>query len=226
MNGSYNTIPKYHVAVDCVVFGYEDSELKVLLAHRRFEHSKGEWSLVGGWIRDKENAEEASKRILAEVTGLKNIFMEQVKVFSALNRDPGGRVISIVYYAMINIVKHDKKLVDKNGAQWWPFQSRPNLIFDHNEMVQEAHLKLKNKAGYDLIGKDLLPKKFTLLEVRNLYNAVFQMEFDPGNFRKKILSLNVLERLTTKNTKDSRKGAYYYSFGDKKENVIKERIVK
>ena len=225
-NKSEYKFPKHHVAVDCVVFGYTDGDLKILLAHRRFEHSRGEWSLLGGWLLDKETVEEASQRILFEITGLKDIYLEQVQIFSRLDRDPGGRVISIVFYAMIRIDQHDQELVDRFGAKWWSFSNKPLLIFDHDEMVKGAHEKLKQKASYELIGQDFLPDKFTILELRSLYEAIYQQSFDPGNFRKKILSLKALKRLNHKNTTHSKKGAFYFKFANGSSNIIRERIVK
>ncbi len=218
--------PKHHVAVDCIIFGYEDDELKLLLSHRRFQPAQGEWSLMGGWVQKDETAEKAAERVLLQITGLKDIYLEQVHVFSDPERDPGGRVISVAYYAMIRIDKHDKDLVKEHGAVWWTFSKKPGLIFDHDMMVEHAHEKLKQKASYTLIGENLLPERFTILQLRTLYEAIFQRKFDPGNFRKKILSLKVLEKLEDKNTTDSKKGAFYYRFKMHSQEFIHERIVK
>lgn len=218
--------PKHYVAVDCVIFGYENEKLKLLLARRGFQPAKGEWSLMGGWVHDDETVEEAAERVLFQITGLKDIYLEQVQVFSDPERDPGGRVISVIFYAMIRIDKHDKDLVNENGAVWWTFSEIPDLVFDHNQMVKIAHEKLKQKASYSLIGESLLPGKFTILQLRSLYEAIFQRQFDPGNFRKKILSLRMLERLNHKNTTDSKKGAFYYRFKKHNDKFINERIVK
>jgi 8-oxo-dGTP diphosphatase len=226
MSVSHYNYPKYYVAVDCIIFGYENEELKILLSHRRFQPAFGEWSLMGGWVREGETVEKAAERILFQITGLKDIYLEQVQVFSEPGRDPGGRVISVAFYAMIRIDRHDKKLVKEHGAEWWPIDQKPKLIFDHNEMVEIGHEKLKMKAGSELIGKDLLPSKFTILQLRALYEAIFQRSFDPGNIRKKILSLKLLERLNEKNTTDSKKGAYYYRFKKPTESLSDERVIK
>jgi len=214
------------VAVDCIIFGYEDDELKLLLSPRRFQPAQGEWSLMGGWVQNNETVEKAAERVLYQITGLKDIYLEQVHVFSNPERDPGGRVISVVFYAMIRIDRHDKDLLKEHGAVWWTFSEKPDLIFDHDQMVEYAHEKLKLKAGYSLIGENLLPEKFTILQLRTLYEAIFQRKFDPGNFRKKILSLKVLEKLKDKNTTASKKGAFYYRFKKHPEEFIHERIVK
>jgi 8-oxo-dGTP diphosphatase len=218
--------PKHLVAVDCIIFGYEYDELKILLSQRRFQPAQGEWSLMGGWVKENETVEKAAERVLYQITGLKDIYLEQVHVFSRPDRDPGGRVISVFFFAMIRTDKHDKDLVREHGAVWWTFSEKPDLIFDHNQMVEYAHEKLKLKAGYSLIGENLLPEKFTILQLRNLYEAIFQRKFDPGNFRKKILSLKVLEKLKDKDTSASKKGAFYYRFKKHPEELIHERIVK
>ncbi len=179
---SHYNYPKYHVAVDCIIFGYENEELKLLLSRRRFQPAHGELSLMGGWVQEEETVEKAAERILFQVTGLKDIYLEQVQVFSQPERDPGGRVISVTFYAMIRIDKHDKDLVKEHGAKWWSINKKPELVFDHNQMVEISHDKLKMKASYDLIGKNLLPSKFTILQLRTLYEAIFQRSFDPGNY--------------------------------------------
>lgn len=225
MRSIYQVLDKHWVAVDNVVFGYEKEQLKLLLFKRTIEPAKGEWSLVGGWIKPDESAEDATYRVLTSITGLKDIFMEQVSVFSKPNRDPGGRVISIVFYALIDIQAHNNQLVDKYGAKWLPVNQLPDLIFDHNEMVQQALEKLRMKASRDLVGRDLLPDEFTLTQLRRLYNSIFMKEFDPGNFRKKILSLNATVRLDKKSSLESKKGAYYYRFKDKKEWDFTDRII-
>lgn len=203
---------KQLVSVDCIIFGYEEGDLKLLVFNRKIEPSIGGLSLVGGWVNDDESVEDAARNVLLRVTGLTDIFMEQVHTFSAVDRDPGGRVISIAFYALIRLDEHDRKQVETFGASWISIKKLPNLIFDHNEMVSMALEKVRVKASYELIGKELLPEKFTILQLRYLYNAIFSREFDPGNFRKKVLSLKVLERLNSKNTTESRKGAYYYKF--------------
>jgi len=208
----YEQHPKHFVAVDCSIFGYEEGELKLLLYPRGFEPARGKWSLMGGFVQDNESLEEAARRILLQTTGLHDIFLEQASAHSNPNRDPGARVISINFVALIRIDIHDKELVRESGAHWWPITKLPVLIFDHEEMILQALSLLQQKAGINLIGKELLPVQFTLLQLKNLYEAIYQKSFDPGNFRKKVLSLNMLERLNKKNTTESKKGAFYYRF--------------
>lgn len=221
----YSEYPKFHVAVDCVIFGYEE-ELKLLLYPRIFEPLKGKWSLVGGFVRENENMDEAALRVLKARVGLENIYLEQVGGFSGIDRDPGGRVISMTYYALIRIDEHDKDLVKDFGAVWWPVTNLPQLAFDHKEMVNLGLERLQKKASIDLVGKELLPEKFTLTQLNNLYNAIYQKQFDAGNFRKKLSSLNVLEKLKIKDTSSSKRGAFYYRFKKSSNNHDINRIVK
>lgn len=222
----YNKAYAHLVAVDCVIFGYEEGVLKLLLFKRQIEPQKGNWSLVGGWVNPDESVEQAARRVLHKITGLDDIYQDQVRLFSKPNRDPGGRVMSAVFYALIDIKEHDKKRVDKFGASWWPIKQLPNLIFDHQEMVAESLEKLRHKAAHYLVGRDLLPNEFTITQLRSLYDSIFMKTFDPGNFRKKILSLKALSRLEKKDTTESKKGAYYYRFKNKDDASISDRIVK
>ena len=222
----YKQHPKHYIAVDCSIFGYEDGELKLLLYPRGFEPSIGKWSLMGGFVQENESVEEAAGRVLLQTTGLKDIFLEQVTAFSKPDRDPGARVISITFVALIRIDIHDKDLVRESGAHWWPVTKLPSLIFDHEVMIQSALALLQQRASIGLIGNELLPDMFTLMQLRNLYEAIFQKSFDPGNFRKKVLSIDLLERLNVKNTTESKKGAFYYQFKSGDTGLRSERIVK
>ena len=222
----YKKHPKHYVAVDCSIFGYEEGELKLLLYPRGFEPARGKWSLMGGFVGEKESLEEAARRVLLQTTGMHDIFLEQATAFSKPDRDPGARVISMTFVALIRIDMHDKELVRETGAQWWPVTKLPELIFDHDEMIQHALVLLQQKASINLIGKELLPEMFTLIQLKNLYEAIFQRTFDPGNFRKKVLSLDMLERSSKKNTSESKKGAFYYRFKDSETGLRSERIVR
>ncbi len=226
MGEKYNKYSKYYVAVDCVIFGYTNDDLKLLLYHRGFEPAKGMWSLIGGFVGETESSDTAARRILKNITGLDEIYLEQVQAFTEPKRDIEDRVISITYYALIRIDKHNSDKVRENGAHWWSMKALPAFIFDHKEMVDKALEKLQLKAGLELVGSELLPDKFTLLQLRKLYEAIFQKELDTGNFRKKVLSLKVLQRLDEKNTTESRRGAYYFKFIEGAKEKSFERIVK
>jgi len=223
---TYKSQPKFHLAVDCVIFGYERDELKLLLYPRRFKPSKGDWSLMGGFVQEEETMEDAARRVLMQTVGLQNIFLEQVGGFSEPNRDPGGRVISMAYYALIRIDQHDSELANLRAGLWWPITQIPDLVFDHTCMVNKALDKLQQQASYKLIGKELLPEQFTLTQLHNLYNAIFQKSFDAGNFRKKLSSLDILEKLALKDTTNSKRGAFYYRFKDNADSYDYDRIVK
>ncbi|HEY3373203.1 MAG TPA: NUDIX domain-containing protein [Prolixibacteraceae bacterium] len=222
----YKIHPRYHVAVDCVILGYQDEEIKLLLYPRSFEPYKGKWSLLGGFVQDNESADEAAARILKQTTGLEQIYLEQVAAFSDPKRDPEARVISLAYYALIRIDLHDEERVKENGAYWIPIRKLPKLIFDHQQMFEKALVKLQQKAEYGLGASELLPEMFTLIQLRKLYEAIFQHEFDPGNFRKKILSLGILEKLSVKDASESKKGAFYYKAKSNMGKIDIDRIVK
>lgn len=211
-NLAYKNYSKHYLSVDCVILGYEDEELKLLLYPRGFAPEQGKWSLLGGFVNENETLDNAALRVLYNTTGLEEIYLEQVYSFSEPERDPGARVVSIAYYALVKINEQDKDLVREHGAHWWPISKLPGLIFDHNKMVEKSIERLQQKASSQLIGGELLPEMFTIVQLRNLYNAIFQREFDPGNFRRKVLSLEVLERLDIKDKSNSKKGAYYYRF--------------
>ncbi|MCT4591591.1 MAG: NUDIX domain-containing protein [Carboxylicivirga sp.] len=217
---------KRFVSVDCVIFGYEQEQLKVLVFQRDIEPSKGEWSLLGGWVHVNESTEDAARRVLNKLTGLEDVYLEQVHTFSQPDRDPGGSVITVEYYALIKIDDKASNLIEDYGAKWFSLEELPKLIFDHDVLVKKALEKLRLRSSYEIIGRKLLPEKFTLTRLRNLYNQIFQREFDPGNFRKKILSLKVLERLEEKDMSESKKGAFYFKFKPKNEAEFTDPIVK
>lgn len=208
----YTNQERHLVSIDCAIFGYHEGELKLLLFQREKEPEIGHWSLIGGWVNASESAEDAASRVLRRITGLHDIYMEQVSTFSDPNRDPGGRVISIVFYALIVIDDERMKLSSEFGARWWPVRDLPTLIFDHQQMLEQSLEKLRQKANYHLVGRELLPAIFTITQLRSLYNSIFFKDFDPGNFRKKVLSFGILDKLDKKDNSESKKGAFYYRF--------------
>jgi 8-oxo-dGTP diphosphatase len=226
LNDLYKDRPQQYVAVDCVVFGYEDYQLKLLLQPRPIEPVKGCWSLMGGFCNDDESLENAATRVLEKNTGLTDIYFEQVHAFSDVDRDSGGRVVSVAFYALIPIYQQDLEKVHKKGAQWYPIDELPELIFDHKEMVERSLKKLQIRASFQLVGKELLPEQFTFMLLRRLYETIFRSELDPGNFRKKVLSLKALERLDKKERTESKKGAYLYRFRPNPEDHNIDRILK
>ncbi|MCH4823673.1 NUDIX domain-containing protein [Gramella lutea] len=208
----YQVKEKMYVATDCIIFGFHEGKLKLLVFKRRVEPLKGEWSLIGSFVRLDEDLEVAGKRVLKEATGLENVYMQQLRSYGKKDRDPGYRCISVAQYALIRIDDYDEKLVEEHGAKWFEIDHLPLLILDHNRMVHDALIQLKQIARYKPIGFELLPEKFTIPQLQILYEAIYQRELDARNFRKKVLSLNVLEKLDEKDKSTSKRGAFLYKF--------------
>ena len=173
MTTYYSKNPKFYVSVDCIIFGFNEGELNLLLLKRNFQPAMGEWSLMGGFVQEDESVDDAAKRVLHELTGLDNVYMEQVGSFGAIGRDPGERVVSIAYYSLININEYDKELVQKHNAFWVNINELPELIFDHPQMVAQARKLMQQKASTEPIGFNLLPKLFTLSQLQSLYEAIY-----------------------------------------------------
>ena len=218
----YTGYDKFLVAVDAIIFGFDGHDLKILLIKRNFPPAQGEWSLMGGFLKKEESIDEAAERVLNKLTGLCNVYLEQLQGYGEIERDPGERVISIAYYALIKIDEHDEELAKKHNAKWFPINDFPRLIFDHNIMVDKALRRLQRKAQNQPIGFELIPEKFTLPQLQRLYEAIFRKEFDKRNFRKKILSFRVLKKLEEKDWESSKKGAYLYQFDQKEYNRLLE----
>jgi len=214
----YRDHEKFHLAIDCIIFGYDEGgrELKLLLLKRNFQPAMGNWSLMGGFLKSTESVDEAAKRILTQLTGLSNVYMEQLYTFGEIDRDPGDRIISVAYFALIKINTFDLELVKSHGATWIPISSMPELIFDHSAMVERALKKLQVRARTQPIGFELLPDKFTIPQLQGLYEAIYNKPLDKRNFRRKLLAMDLLEKLEEKEKESSRKGAWYYRFDTSK----------
>jgi len=212
----YKDKDRHLVAVDSIIFGFDKNQLKILLIKRNFDPCKGKWSLMGGFLRKDESLDGAAQRVLYSLTGLKDVYLEQLYTYGDLNRDPGARVISTAYYALINIEKYEEQISQEYNAQWWDINDHPELIFDHNMMVNKALRRLKRKTRTQPIGFELLPEKFTIPQLQALYEAIHQRKMDKRNFRKKILSYDFLERLEEKDKRNSKKGAFFYKFNEQK----------
>jgi len=210
----YSEGAKELIATDCIIFGFDDDELKLLIVKRPIVPEEGKWSLVGNFLKEGESIEDAAKRTLLELTGLENVYMSQLYAHGDVNRDHGARVISISYFALINIEEHNNQLVDKFGARWVPLSKLPPLVFDHGQMVEMALNRLRKEGKYKPIGFELLPKKFTLPKLLSLYEAIYQKKIDKRNFRKSIIRNGVLEKLDEKEKESSKKGAFYYCFNE------------
>lgn len=208
----YSEHLQFHVALDCIIFGFDKGELKLLIHKRRFEPAKGQWSLFGGFLKEDESLRDAANRILQELTGLENIYMEEIQTYSGIERDPAGRVISVAYYALIPAHKYSEEYSKQYGATWVSLKDLPSLIMDHDLMVAKGLDRLRRRASSQPIGFELLPKEFTIPQLQALYEAIYQSKLDKRNFRKKILSMNVLIKLEEKDKTNSRKGAFLYRF--------------
>ena len=215
---------KHLLAVDCIIFGYDivEKEIKLLLFKRLIEPAKGKWSLAGGFVEASESLDDAASRILRKITGLESVYLKQSYSYGEIDRDPGGRVISVAYFALIAIRDINKDLALENGVHWRSISKLPDLIFDHPKMVKRALTDLQNQVKVKPIGFELLPVRFTLVHLQDLYEAIYQRSVDKRNFRKKILSMGILEKMDEKEKETSKKGAYYYKFNKKNYEKLKK----
>lgn len=220
MEEFYKDKERFYVAVDCIIFGFCQGELHLLLLKRNFEPAKGGWSLMGGFLEKTESINQAAQRVLFELTGLDDIYMKQVGIFGEIDRDPGERVISAAYYALMNIDDYDPELARVHNAQWIKINELPVLIFDHQEMVDKARILLKKQAATEPIGFNLLPKLFTLTQLQMLYEAISGDALDKRNFRKKVKEMDFIERTAEKDKSGSRRGAFLYRFNDRKQKTV------
>lgn len=191
----YKEYDRMLIAVDCIIFGFDGENLKALLIKRDFEPGLGNWSLMGGFIKNEESVDAGAARVLQELTGLTDIYMEQLSCFGEVNRDPGGRVISIAYFALIKI-NDSLRLMEEHNAKWFNIQRLPAMVFDHYNMITMSKERLRQKVANHPIGFELLPKSFTLPHLQNLYQAIYETKFDRRNFSRKILSITSYSKKT------------------------------
>lgn len=215
MTGFYNEHSKVYVSVDCIVFGFDEGELKVLIGKRQMDPGRGQWSVYGGFVGDTESVDEAAKRVLYELTGLKDLYMQQVGAFGSVDRDPGERVISIVYYSMINVKDYDDAQQSKHNVEWISIKELPEMYSDHQQMIKKARLLMQEKISSEPISFNLLPKLFTLTQLQRVYEAVQGEEVDKRNFRKRIKEMDFIEKTELIDKKSSKRGAFLYRFNKK-----------
>jgi len=216
--------PRAALTVDCVVFGLDESDLKVLLIERGLEPFKGRWALPGGFVRVDETLDEAARRELAEEAGLTDVFLEQLFTFGELARDPRERVVSVTYYALVKLTAHQTRAAtDAADARWFPVSKVPKLAFDHGNILGTALARLKGKVRYQPIGFELLPPKFTLSQLQHLYEAVLETELDKRNFRKKVLSFGLLVPLKETQMVGRHRPAQLFRFDADKYEKLKKR---
>ncbi|MEJ1239458.1 NUDIX domain-containing protein [Chryseolinea sp. T2] len=209
---SYHHDDSILIAVDCIIFGFDGRQLQALFIRRGFEPEMGKWSLMGGFVNANEGVDHAASRVLHDLTGLSDIYMEQLHCFGDVNRDAAGRVVSIAYFALIKIGDYSEQMQREHEARWFPLHAIPPLIFDHTEMVKKAKERLQEKVASHPIGFELLAERFTLPQLQNLYEAIYEGPIDKRNFTRKILALGILNKLSEKEKESSRKGAFYYVF--------------
>src|SRR5437660_8899371 len=214
--------PRAALTIDCVVFGFDDGELKVLLIERGLEPFKGRWALPGGFVRVDETLDDAARRELEEEAGLKNIFLEQLYTFGEVERDPRERVVSVAYYALVKLSEHEAKAAtDAANARWFAVSKIPKLAFDHAEILAMALARLKAKVRYQPIGFELLPPKFTLSQLQHLYEAVLDANLDKRNFRKKVLGFGLLVPLKGKLQAGRQRPAQLFRFDARRYETLR-----
>ena len=215
MTTYYKEFQKVLLSVDCIIFGFEQNKLKVLIGKRQMDPGRGEWSLYGGFVRNDESLDEAAKRTLYDLTGIRNLDMFQVGAFGEVSRDPGERVVSVAYYAVINVADYSNRLLRDHGVEWVDIQEIPAMYSDHNEMIRKARKLLQQKIKIEPISFQLLPKLFTLTQLQRLYEAVNGEEVDKRNFRKRIKDMDFIENTELIDKTTSRRGASLYRFNKK-----------
>lgn len=198
------------VAVDCIILGFDGEGYKLLLIQRGFAPEKKKWSLMGGFVQPQESVDDAASRILADLTGLKNVYLEQLHTFGDPDRDPVERTIAVAYFALLDIQKYEKQLSKEYHAEWFPLNQMPELIFDHSKMVEMAKNRLRYKAALHPILFELLPEKFTLPQLQALYEGLYDTTFDKRNFNRKLLSTGLFLKQKDKDKDSSKKGAFFF----------------
>lgn len=209
------------VALDCIIFGFDGESLKLLLIKRNFEPEYGKWSLMGGFLNEAENLEDAARQTLYNLTGLQNNYLEQLQTFGTLNRDPVERTISVVYYSLVNIADQDVNAIQTHNASWIELAKKPTLIFDHDQMVACALDRLRYKAALHPIGFELLPEKFTVPQLQKLYEAIYGTQLDRRNFSRKIIATDLLLGTGEKDMRSvTKKGQLYTLNGERYQEYL------
>ena len=198
--------------VDCVIFGYYQQKLNLLLFKRKYKPFKGSWSLLGDAPDGKNSMDQSAQDIIYNLTGVKDIYLNQLKTYGDVDRDPRDRVVSIVYFSLIRVDYFNTIDLEKHSVKWFDLYDIPEIVLDHNQMVDDALIKLRDIAKTEPVGFKLLPKLFTLPQLQNLYECIYNTKFDSRNCKKKILSTGFLEKSDKKDKSSSKKGAFLYRF--------------
>lgn len=223
MNFTYE-YPRGALTVDCVVFGFDEGDLKLLLIERDLEPFAGKWALPGGFVRVDESLEGAAFRELEEETGVRKVYLEQLYTFGAPDRDPRERVVTVAYYALVKLSDHRvMAATDARNAAWFSVSDLPGLAFDHEGIIEVALARLKGKLRYEPIGFELLPPQFTLTELQHLYETVLEAELDKRNFRKKLLGMDLLIETDEIEQDVAHRAARLYRFNEAKYKQLKKK---
>ncbi len=213
----------FGLSIDCVVFGYHEGEIKVLLVQRDVEPFKGHWALIGDLVAPTQNLQDAANNVLENLTGLKNIYMKQFFTFGTVDRHPLGRVVTVAYFSLVNSINYQPIASSwAKSAEWININNLPELAFDHYDILLKGIETLKNEVRHRPTGFELLPKKFTLLEIQLLYEALLGYKFDKSNFRKKILEMNILRPLNEVKENVSHRPAKLFEFDEKRYRALEK----
>ena len=212
MTGFYGEHSKVFVSVDCLIFGFEENKLRILIGKRQMDPGRGEWSLYGGFVGAEESLEDAANRVIYELTGMRNLYIRQVGAFGAIDRDPGERVISVAYCTLINVKDYDDSLREQYGLQWVNLDELPTLYSDHNIMVRNALAQIRRRINTEPLGFRLLPSLFTLTQLQHVYEAVQGSPIDKRNFRTRIKDIDFIEKTELIDKVTSKRGAALYRF--------------
>jgi len=214
----------YNVAlsVDCVIFGFEENKLKVLLIRSDMEKFESKWSLLGDLLKSEEDIDAAANRILKQRTGMDDVFLEQVSVFGNLSRHPAGRVVTIAYCSLINVMHHELKIYD-NELHWHDIETVKDLAFDHQEIFETCYKRLQKRVQEHPLGFSLLPNKFSLRELQNLYEAILGIKLDRRNFRKKFFAMDFLIDIDEIETDVPHRPGKLYRFDYEKFEIKKKK---
>ena len=212
------------LTVDVVVFALDEQDLQVMLIERDLTPFVGSWALPGGFVRIHETLDQAAARELQEETGLANIFLEQLYTFGQMDRDPRERVVTVAYYALVNLAGHDVKAsTDARKAAWFSVNDLPKLAFDHRQILDVALERLRGKVRYQPIGFELLPEKFTLRQLQHLYEIILDRPLDKRNFRKKVQSMEVIKETNEIETDVAHRAARLFRFDKKAYDRLTKR---
>lgn len=208
----YQNQDRLYLSVDCIVFGLCEGNLKLLLTKRDFEPHKGEWSLMGGFVQHDESIDDAARRVLKNLTGLDGIYMQQVRAFGDIERDPGERVVSIAYSALLNLDEISHCDLKGYNADWVDYDKIPSLCMDHNRMIEDAINKIRHKMRTEPLAFKLLPQRFTLTQLQSLYETLLGEKVDKRNFRRRALENNCIVSTEYVDKENSRRGARLYEY--------------